>query len=420
MSDLRTSSAPDWMLSLLVPLHGSQPQAGAHALATAVARTTWRRLQQACQDDAQAAPLRMALAGLDLQTWPTTSAWWCPELGMAMAHFRRGRLLDSVLFFLLAAHGAGVAGEWELPLDQSRRLSFAGSLFNAEGAVRAVCRQGRLQLGVQADPAPPLRWQHADTGWVLEPGQEADPACQLAAGVALQRPGFEDKMIQSWTLPSSYQSGDDPEVNWPPALPAPGLGHEWRTQAARQAGEALDLLGHLHPNYLPWCQPLLRGLATCQVPNPQMLISGSYRSHAGMLTVGFPIQLPLLAETLVHEISHQYYSLLSLAVPLIDKQVATGLYYSSFKRKDRPLEKILFAFHATANMAFYWHRVLQQSGPFQDLADRELGKLVGYIGSLGQTLRDAPGLSPTGQACFELQSAMLQERGLSTTAVALH
>lgn len=420
MSDIRSSSAPDWMLSLLVPLQGSQPQAGVHALATALAKTTWRRLQQACQDDGQAAALRSALAGLDLQAWPTTAAWWCPELGMAMAHFRRGRLQDSVLFFLLAAHGAGVAGEWELPLAQAQRLSFAGSLFNAEGLVKAACRQGRLQLWLQAAPAEALCWHRAGNHWTLEPGQEAAPGCQLAPGVALQRPGFEDKMIQSWTLPPGYQSGDDPEVNWPPSLPEPGLGPAWRTQAARQAGEALDLLGQLHPNYLPWCQPLLRGLATCQVPNPQMLISGSYRTHAGMLTVGFPIQLPLLAETLVHEISHQYYSLLSLAVPLIDKQVATGLYYSSFKRKDRPLEKILFAFHATANMAFYWHQVLQQSGPFQDLADRELGKLVGYIGSLGQTLRDAPGLSPTGQACFELQSAMLLERGLCATAEALH
>ncbi|MGM9516354.1 aKG-HExxH-type peptide beta-hydroxylase [Roseateles sp. DB2] len=420
MSDICSSSAPDWMLSLLVPLHGSQPQAGAHALATALAKTTWRRLQQACQDDGQFADLCVALAGMELQEWPTTAAWWCPELGMAMAHFRRGRLRDSVLFFLLAAHGAGVSGEWELPLAQAQRLSFAGNLFNAEGRVKARCHQGRLQLWVLAAPAAALCWQRAGARWVLESGQEASPICQLASGAALQRPGFEDKMVQSWTLPSSYQSGDDPEVNWPPSLPEPELGHDWRTQVAMQASDALGLLGELHPNYLPWCQPLLRGIAACKVPNPQMLISGSYRTHAGMLTVGFPVQLPLLAETLVHEISHQYYSLLSLAVPLIDKQVATGLYYSSFKRKHRPLEKILFAFHATANMAFYWHRVLQQSGPWQDLADRELGKLVGYIGSLAQTLRDAPGLSPTGQACFALQSTMLLERGLSLTELAPH
>ncbi|MBB2484687.1 hypothetical protein H5407_05550 [Mitsuaria sp. WAJ17] len=429
MSELHTPATPDWLLSLLVPLHGHQPQPGVQALATALARATWRKLQAACEaagatgahgQEAPDTPLAVALNNLGLHDWPASARWWSPELGSCMARLSRGQLREATIFFLLAAHGTGATGDWTLDLPQPCRLSFAGATFTAHEAVKARCEQGRLQLWVLPPPAAPLCWQHIGAHWVLEPGQATDSRIDFAAGATVTSAGFEDKQVQSWTLPASYRSGDDPEVDWPPAQTAADLGPAWRDQAARQTGEALDLLGQLHGNYRPWCQPLLRGLAACRVPHAQMLVSGSYRSHAGMLTVGFPIQTPLLAETLVHEISHQYYSLLSYAVPLIDRQVASGLYYSSFKRKDRPLEKILFAFHATANMAFYWHGLLQMSGPWQDLADRELGKLVGYIDSLGQTLREAPGLSPTGLACFELQSSMLQARGLRAAALAEH
>ena len=57
---------------------------------------------------------------------------------------------------------------------------------------------------------------------------------------------------------------------------------------------------------------------------------------------------------LVHEISHQYYSLLTRLGP-VDDGSDQNLYYSPFPRANRKMNRILLAYHAFANVLIFYY-----------------------------------------------------------------
>ena len=334
---------------------------------------------------------------------------WQPELGACLERMKRQQALEAVVQALFAMHALRAAGTWSLAPDVPVRVSMGGHIFDLTGRVDVQGDAGRLQLRRSDIACAPLLFAYEDGRWRL-----AEPAAapwRYVAPSFLAQDGFESCYVQAWSLPDSHRPGDDLLVDWPPQPTDEGCAL-LASQAARQMGEAFALLEQAGPRYLPWLQPVMRGIAACPVYGPGLRVSASFPNHFGVISAAFPLLTPYLAEILVHEFSHQYYLLLEAVMPLVKKEVQPRLYYSSFKMKQRPLGKILLTYHATANMALFWHDLHESGGTDMPLYRQELENLLRHTDSLGVIIASSNGLTEAGEAMFETQRELLATRDL--------
>jgi len=107
-----------------------------------------------------------------------------------------------------------------------------------------------------------------------------------------------------------------------------------------------------------------------------------------------------LAETLVHEASHQYFYLLSRLEP-VDDGTDKNLYYSPFAGTERSLDRILLAYHACGNILLLY-RLCQQNGAPDDgyCAQRE-DAVMTQLAQLAAPLRNNFALTWVGRALYD-------------------
>jgi HEXXH motif-containing protein len=169
-------------------------------------------------------------------------------------------------------------------------------------------------------------------------------------------------------------------------------------QILAKCRKALGLLKRHAPAYLPWVQRVLRGI----VPVHAMLSelrSGSDFDKPGIIQASFPSRTIAMAETFVHECSHQYFQILCRVGPVEDGTDKT-LYYSPVRGTGRPLDKILLAYHAFANVLLFY-RMCRESG-FNDggYLDRNEPRLIAQLKQLEAPLRTTKGLTERGDALW--------------------
>ena len=162
--------------------------------------------------------------------------------------------------------------------------------------------------------------------------------------------------------------------------------------------QALDLLEEHLPHYFEWVVRIIRRVVVLQA-GPNVLHSGSPEHQYGTILISDNSRPLSVAEMLIHEASHQYLELLNKLGPTVDPN-HTELYYSPAKQCDRPLHKILLAYHAFANVMLFYRGVAERgladsrSAKFQNLLNDELRQLE-------QPLRDNEAILPLGRAVVE-------------------
>ena len=162
--------------------------------------------------------------------------------------------------------------------------------------------------------------------------------------------------------------------------------------------QALDLLEEHLPHYFDWVVRIIRRVVVLQA-GPNVLHSGSPEHQYGTILISDNSRPLSVAEMLIHEASHQYLELLNKLGPTVDPN-HTKLYYSPAKQCDRPLHKILLAYHAFANVMLFYRGVAEcgladsRSAKFQNLLNDELRQLE-------QPLRDNEAILPLGRALVE-------------------
>lgn len=342
------------------------------------------------------------------RTPPAASACWQPEIGATLGHLKQNRPVAAVVQALFGLHALRIAGNWIATLEQPVRVSMGGHLFDLQGDVSIDAAPDRIR--VRALRLEPLTFAWSGTAWTLS-GEAPHALWRYAAPAFFAYAGFENSYVQTWEIPPAAAPSMDLRLTWP-QQPAScgtlGLG----PAVAAQMDDVFGLLDQIGPTYVPWCQPVLRGIAACPSFDPEMRSSASYSEHAGIVSAAFPLSTPHLAEILVHELSHQYYLMLNVAMPLLRKEASKTLHYSSLKNRQRPLDMLFFAYHATSNMALFWHDVLAASTPHTALAAEELARQVAHTESLDANIAASGGLSEAGQAMFEGQRTLLRERRL--------
>jgi HEXXH motif-containing protein len=162
---------------------------------------------------------------------------------------------------------------------------------------------------------------------------------------------------------------------------------------------SLELLREHVAPYYTWVTRMTCRLAVKDSP-PDVLKSGSYGKCYRTVFISNNTHPLALAEMLVHEASHQYYDFIRLLGHTVHPQ-HTQLYFSPIAGYLQPLEKLLSAYHAFANVSLFY-RISQE---------KRLGlneSLAGFQPILSETLRHlsrplcgGDALTPIGRALIE-------------------
>lgn len=161
----------------------------------------------------------------------------------------------------------------------------------------------------------------------------------------------------------------------------------------------LALIATYAPLYDDWVQRAVRQIVLLE-PEPGLVLSGSYQYRYGLIHASASASAMSLAEILVHEASHQYYYMLSRLGP-VDDGTDTATYFSPFVGRERPLDRILLAYHACGNILLFYQLCQAAGAPDDGYCELQFGPLWEQLQQLGAPLRDNPALTWIGRTLHE-------------------
>ncbi|WP_084560419.1 aKG-HExxH-type peptide beta-hydroxylase [Duganella sacchari] len=164
-------------------------------------------------------------------------------------------------------------------------------------------------------------------------------------------------------------------------------------QVASDVALAMGRIQETSASLSAWIDEAIAGVICLQAP-PNSCSSGSSVSYPGLVFVTHPMDVEKLAVLLVHEASHIYLNALSQHVQLVQPG-NTETIYSPFRRLQRPVEKVLLAFHAAANMVRYTSGRLQ-SGDTNPAIEYEYRTNLEYARNMHEDLSKTSALTEAG------------------------
>jgi HEXXH motif-containing protein len=115
---------------------------------------------------------------------------------------------------------------------------------------------------------------------------------------------------------------------------------------------AAHLLERHAPKFARWVGRVLTFVSPIEAP-PGLMRSGSSRQWPAVAEISFRCNAVAIAEMFVHEATHNYFNILMMIDPVTDGS-DRRLYYSPVRKCERPIEMILLAYHAFANVLLYY------------------------------------------------------------------
>ena len=174
---------------------------------------------------------------------------------------------------------------------------------------------------------------------------------------------------------------------------------------ASEFQEARRYLRAASAEYLPWIAAMVRYL----MPVPIPVASGSAPSAPGAVSYSPGAGAIRLAQSLVAEGARQHYFFANRFGTLVDPH-CTRRYYSPFVGRDCPLEMILVAFHAAANIiAFFF---LLRRGRWDERHPGVLDRALVDLRVLDAHLDANPDLTELGRSLYRPIRGWLYERDL--------
>jgi hypothetical protein len=171
-------------------------------------------------------------------------------------------------------------------------------------------------------------------------------------------------------------------------------------EVAANVRGALAILREYAPSYLPWVEGALRYVVPLLPPAPGVRRSHSIKGLHGVVFMSFPASPLKTAETLVHECSHQYFHFAEEWFALANQR-DERLYYSSYVRKERTIDRVLIAFHAFANIVLFYRECLRAEPPFAEACEHMIAENLPQVAQLLDYLEHSPGLTAAGRALYE-------------------
>jgi hypothetical protein len=307
---------------------------------------------------------------------------WSSELGNLYKAARSGdedQAMKNSAAFALMAGAKGFGGEWELELSNATKFFWDDWALPAADKLMVISNDASASIKLSLDcDQTQLSFMRSLDGW----------KCQTPAE-AVRLPSFGSGKRRLVLLPHDAVI-DGVEEGQPLETFSPAL--------IATLTQALDLLEEHLPHYFDWVVRVIRRVSVVHFER-NVLYSGSHEHQYGTIHISDTFRVLSLAEMLIHEASHQYFELLNKLGPTVDPG-HTELYYSPVKKCDRPLHKILLAYHAFANVMLFYRGVDEcgladsSSAKFKDVLNDELRQLE-------QPLLKNNAILPIGRALVE-------------------
>lgn len=129
-----------------------------------------------------------------------------------------------------------------------------------------------------------------------------------------------------------------------------------------------------------------------------------------------PNSLLEVGEVLIHECAHQHFHLACRVFPM-KTETENGRYFSPPVGRDRPLDMILIAYHAFANVLTYYERAFDMSLGDQ-LSQNRYTSFSQEVAVLESYLDNNKGLSELGRTIFAKLRQSRRDGGSALTDVA--
>jgi HEXXH motif-containing protein len=281
---------------------------------------------------------------------------WRPELGHLNSLLSANdRLQNAAAQYALLAIAAGCQCDIVASTVAPACLSFSGYRIPT-GARIGIHRVGdRLSVIVDEVETTFIRNQH---GWRRINGRD-ESLRQIENGlVVVGGPSVDPQMKGTY----------DGDLS--PALFA---------EAAEQMFRSLRFISEVSPEYFRWCTRVLRQVELTHSPRSGVSFSRSDPCRPGTIVLSFPADLVLYLEAVVHECTHQYFYMLMMLTAVKSDPFDQTEFFSSIVARNRPIDRVLLAYHATANIISFLdvlrkHRLDLQ--PMVDLRLREQTKIT--------------------------------------------
>jgi hypothetical protein len=140
---------------------------------------------------------------------------------------------------------------------------------------------------------------------------------------------------------------------WPPKL----YNQPTHLSALNTATHGIKLISLAAPEYIPWLEEAYRGLLIFKVSESERFRSGTEFNLPGLIAVSDNCSPLEMAESLIHECSHQLFFLASISMRFTDSNINES-FYSPIRDQHRSTQRVLIGAHAVANISRFYRRLL--------------------------------------------------------------
>jgi HEXXH motif-containing protein len=278
--------------------------------------------------------------------------------------------------FLLHLSSHGVQGDWEARFATPVTLAFRGGLLRDLRGISVSTRGDRTpQVEIHSDspqffePRPNLIWRRQRIS-VLSLADVARPGGEVA---------------------------DDNAVD--EIFPARVWADRWNNLTS-----AIGVLESFVPHYAGWVRRVFRAVIPLISPRG-VTMSSSDATAPGVIRMSLDHDPITIGELLIHESAHLYFHLLEHGGPVING-ADPALYWSPFRRAERPIRNLLLAYHAFVNVVLYY-RSLEGVREANRVAIRAVSETIEqHLAQIDGPLECSHGLTPRGRFVW---SALHQE-----------
>ena len=311
---------------------------------------------------------------------------WSSDLGNLYRVIRLGdedQAVKNAAAFALLAGAKGFGGEWQFELRKAAKFLWDDWALPGCDKLTVISSDANASINLSlAGEQTQISFSRSSNGW----------ECQVPAR-AVRLQSFGSGRHRLVLLPR-YAALDSVVFDDASALAL----ETFSPSLIEVLTQAIDLLAEHLPHYFDWVVRIIRRVVVLHAGR-NVLHSGSPDYQYGTILISDNSRVLSLAEMLIHEASHQYLELLNKLGPTVDPG-HSELYYSPVKRCDRPLHKILLAYHAFANVMLFYRGVAECG-----LADSRFAKfqnlLNGELRQLEQPLVKNDAILPLGRALVE-------------------
>jgi hypothetical protein len=275
------------------------------------------------------------------------SPFWCPELAHSLAALKSddpAKAARGIGQILLNLSCSGVPGSWGISLEKPSRFNWDQYLTPQAQAVEVQSDGTTAQITARSDDDNRRTLTLHAADHAADHIADATPRWHCPDGETI--PHLPMRKFPLLLLTKGLLE----QFELPPCE-SPAL-DEIESVHVESVSSCLSFLRENFPSYCSWVERVLRYLCLVQSP-PGTMHSGSFEGHFGFAFVTARNDPVKMAEMLIHECSHQYFSLLTRFEALTDDDDGR-LYYSPFVRRERPADRIMLAYHAFANVEIFY------------------------------------------------------------------